>query len=156
MPSELIELASQRFRLDIRGEHGIDHWRRVASIGAALCEQTGANPTVVQIFAYLHDACREDEWEDPDHGYRAANWIARLPQINQILGINDYLLLRDAIQFHNRGRTSADPTIGTCWDADRLDLWRVGVTPAERWLSTPAGKDMLKKQKNESTILDYS
>jgi hypothetical protein len=39
-----------------------------------------------------------------------------------------------------RHRHSADPTIGACWDADRLNLWRVGVAPARRLLSTAAAR----------------
>ena len=31
-------------------------------------------------------------------------------------------------------------TIGTCWDADRLDLGRVGVIPSVDFMSTHAGK----------------
>ena len=27
-----------------------------------------------------------------------------------------------------------------CWDADRLNLWRVGVRRGSRWLSTEAAK----------------
>ena len=40
-----------------------------------------------------------------------------------------------------RGDPHADPTIGTCWDADRLDLWRVGITPHVRFLCTAAAHD---------------
>ena len=36
--------------------------------------------------------------------------------------------------------TTDDPTIGTCWDADRLDIGRVGIIPHERFMSTAAGK----------------
>lgn len=32
-----------------------------------------------------------------------------------------------ACRDHEFGRTSSDPTIGSCWDANRLDLDRVGV-----------------------------
>ena len=39
-----------------------------------------------------------------------------------------------------RHRHSADPTIGACWDADRLNLWRVGVAPARGMLSTAAAR----------------
>ena len=31
-------------------------------------------------------------------------------------------------------------TIQTCWDADRLDLGRVGITPDPSWLCTEAAK----------------
>ncbi len=45
-----------------------------------------------------------------------------------------------AIQHHTDGATSGDPTIGTCWDADRLDLGRVGIVPSARKMSTQPGK----------------
>ena len=32
-------------------------------------------------------------------------------------------------------------TIGTCWDADRLDLGRVGVIPSVDFMSTQDGKE---------------
>ena len=38
------------------------------------------------------------------------------------------------------GLTSADPTVGVCWDADRLNLWRVGLAPARGMLSTAAAR----------------
>ena len=30
--------------------------------------------------------------------------------------------------------------VGTCWDADRLDIGRVGIVPHERYMSTAAGR----------------
>ena len=49
-------------------------------------------------------------------------------------------LLEHAIRHHTAGRISTDRTIGTCWDADRLDLGRVGMAPDERLMSTKAGR----------------
>jgi hypothetical protein len=40
---------------------------------------------------------------------------------------------------------SADGTIGTCWDADRLDLPRVGIWPSAALLSTDAAGELLKR-----------
>ena len=48
--------------------------------------------------------------------------------------------LIDACAGHVDGLTSDDTTIGLCWDADRLNLWRIGVTPQPRFLSTPVAK----------------
>jgi uncharacterized protein len=45
-----------------------------------------------------------------------------------------------AIRHHTDGKTSDDPTVGTCWDADRLDLGRVGIIPSPTFMSTPTGK----------------
>jgi hypothetical protein len=36
---------------------------------------------------------------------------------------------------------SDDPTIGACWDADRLNLWRLGRRPDDRLLSTDTARD---------------
>jgi uncharacterized protein len=46
--------------------------------------------------------------------------------------------LAQACASHADGRTSDDPTIGACWDADRLNLWRVGMAPARSMLSIEA------------------
>ena len=51
-------------------------------------------------------------------------------------------LLMEACAKHNDGEVSEDPTIGVCWDADRLDLLRVGIIPLDKYLSTKAGKEM--------------
>ncbi|MFM7531655.1 MAG: hypothetical protein ACKO5J_04035, partial [Rubrivivax sp.] len=41
---------------------------------------------------------------------------------------------------HSSGLTEADVTVQTCWDADRLDLGRVGIRPSPRYLCTPAAR----------------
>ena len=38
-------------------------------------------------------------------------------------------LLVDACRRHTAGLLDAEPTVHTCWDADRLDLLRVGIPP---------------------------
>jgi uncharacterized protein len=41
-----------------------------------------------------------------------------------------------AIRHHSGGKVSTDATIQSCWDADRLDLGRVGIVPAAEFLSS--------------------
>lgn len=41
---------------------------------------------------------------------------------------------------HDKGETTTDPTIGCCWDADRLDLGRVGKKPDPAYMSTMLGR----------------
>ena len=48
--------------------------------------------------------------------------------------------LNEALRLHSEGRVSADPTIGTCWDADRLHLPRVSIVPDPAFLSTRAAR----------------
>ncbi len=53
--------------------HGERHWRAVAFAGLELIPATvGADPNTVLLFALFHDARRENEWEDPEHGLRSA------------------------------------------------------------------------------------
>jgi uncharacterized protein len=51
-------------------------------------------------------------------------------------------LLYYACEWHTHGEVSPDPTIGACWDADRLDLVRVGIIPDQSLLSTAAAQEM--------------
>lgn len=49
-------------------------------------------------------------------------------------------LLAFACEEHTNGGISPDPTVGVCWDADRLNLWRVGIRPNPRFRSTEAAR----------------
>jgi uncharacterized protein len=127
--------------------HGPDHWRRVAENGAKLAAETpGADPWVVAIFAAIHDTQRLTDRYDPDHGPRAAMLARRLHEAGELEATEGQLeLLVKACAGHTRGRTTGDPTVGCCWDADRLDLPRCGIEPDPRLLSTEAGKRLARE-----------
>jgi uncharacterized protein len=65
--SQLIEFARREFRLDWDGIHGAPHWSRVRHNGLTLAEHTGANTTVVEYFAFIHDLGRKNDNHDPEH-----------------------------------------------------------------------------------------
>jgi uncharacterized protein len=50
-------------------------------------------------------------------------------------------LLTYACDEHTNGLVSDDPTVGACWDADRLDLPRVGVEPDPELFSTAVARE---------------
>lgn len=144
MPSlitqELLQFLRGHYQLDWYGIHGVRHWARVRANGLLLSRETGANRAVVELFGFLHDCCRWDDGEDPEHGERAA---ALVPQLNGRyfdLADQEVALLMEAIQGHDIWPWHKDPTIATCWDADRLHLYRVGVRPDPRYLCTAPGK----------------
>ena len=56
------------------------------------------------------------------------------------LGEAEMGLLGLACEEHTNGGVAPDPTVGVCWDADRLNLWRVGIRPDPWWLSTEAAR----------------
>ena len=122
-------------------DHGVEHWRRVAQNGGALAHSTpGADPEVVDAFAALHDSQRQSEYADPLHGDRAAALLARMDGLDHLTRAQR-IVLTIALVGHDKGQTSDDPTIGCCWDADRLDLPRLGITPNPDLMSTDAGRE---------------
>jgi uncharacterized protein len=109
--------------------------------GLLLAARTGARVDVVELFAYFHDACRHDDGYDAGHGPRGALLARQLHgQVFDIdaAGID---LLAAACDGHTGGGTVAEITVATCWDADRLDLGRVGTTPRPERLCTDAARD---------------
>jgi uncharacterized protein len=112
----------------------------VVENGRALAPHTGARLDVVELFAVLHDACRRNEGIDPGHGLRGAR-LAR--SLRALLALDDpgFELLFEACARHTDGLLDGDPTVQTCWDADRLDLFRVGIYPRPEHLCTPAAHD---------------
>jgi uncharacterized protein len=137
---DLLEFLKRNYRLDWNGIHGVKHWSQVRANGLALAKETMANTMVVELFAFLHDSCRENDGRDPLHGSRAADLACRL-QGNLIrLASSDLDLLVIACRGHTHESWHQDPTVGTCWDADRLDLVRLDIAPEPERLCTNAGK----------------
>jgi uncharacterized protein len=125
-----------KFRLNWHGLHGVPHWARVRVNGLTIAAHTTARTDVIELFAFLHDSCRENESRDPRHGHRAVDFAASLR--GRLFEIDDagFELLAMACSTHTGGHMAAPVTVQACWDADRLDLWRVGVTPDPLRLAT--------------------
>jgi uncharacterized protein len=133
--------AKQRFVLDLHDIHGVAHWQRVRENGLRIAKHSGADKQLVELFAFLHDCCREDDSHDPGHGERAAEFAKSLR--GKLLHLHDaeFALLYEAIRDHELGQTRGDITVVTCWDADRLDLGRVGIRPRAEYLCTDFAKE---------------
>jgi len=109
--------------------------------GLRLAGLTGARADVVELFAYFHDACRHNDSHDPEHGARGADLARNLVGSVFDLDPEGLSLLLEACIGHTRGETVAEITVATCWDADRLDLARVGRMPRPDRLCTVAARD---------------
>jgi uncharacterized protein len=122
--------------------HGEEHWRCVTATGLSLGSSTaGVDRILVFCFGLLHDTRRENEAVDPGHGPRAAAFATEL-RLEGVLRLGDarFASLAEALRLHSAGEVSGDPTIGTCWDADRLHLPRVSIEPDPAFLSTTAAR----------------
>ena len=139
--SALIAAVRAQYRLHWDGIHGLAHWERVRENGLRLAGRTGARTDVVELFAYFHDACRLNDSRDPEHGARGADLARSLAGTVFNLDSDGLTLLVTACTGHTRGETFAEITVATCWDADRLDLARVGKTPRPERLCTDAARD---------------
>lgn len=137
----LLAELKKRFRCDWLGYHGINHWSRVQKNGLILAGKEGARKDIVTLFSLFHDSAREDEGYDTGHGIRA------LPLMDELRGVlfdideEGYAEVREAIAGHSEGRCSHPGIhVKVCWDADRLDLYRVGEEPQPRYLCTRSAR----------------
>jgi len=127
-------------------DHGPRHWRDVARI--ALVIAPGWAPISYDflfLFAAIHDTQREDEYDDPLHGDRAAR-VARHLAATKVATLPPEApttLLSEAISDHDKGFTAADANVATCWDADRLTLIRVGHRLDPQYFSLEDVRDNL-------------
>lgn len=122
--------------------HGPDHWLRVERNACILASRTGALIHVVRLFALFHDSRRVNDGSDPRHGARGAKYATELRGHFFDLPDEDFHLLTEACRLHTGGGNHENATIGTCWDADRLDLGRVGITPNARYMSTDFAREI--------------
>jgi uncharacterized protein len=131
------------YALPPRGHHGVVHWARVLENGLRIAERTGASTRVVTLFALFHDSRRENEAVDPGHGARGGELALAARSRWYDASDAEVELLVEACRLHTDGRLDGDVTLQTCWDADRLDLGRVGITPRPDRLCTDAGRSLL-------------
>jgi uncharacterized protein len=145
--------------------HGPRHSAHVSRFGHLLAEAMGlpAQARVcVEVFAWTHDLARRDDGGGAEHAIDgAAYYTEYAPRLFPFLDAVQHEILRLAIAHHADGTVAGelvyagatdhidwDPelleqTIGCCWDADRLDLPRVGVVPRESRMSTPVWEALL-------------
>ena len=108
--------------------------------GLTIARVNRASEDFVRLFSVLHDSCRENEFDDPEHGARAAKLALTLRDKYFEMPDDLFADLEIALIQHDKGLTTTNINIGTCWDADRLDLIRVGIVPKDQFFSTQEGK----------------
>lgn len=141
---EILQRIMTGYLLSPHGDHGITHWARVHENGMRLADALDADRDVVALFALFHDSRRVDEFEDDGHGLRGAELARSLRGTLVHLEDARFELLYEACRLHSDGCMTGKPTLLACWDADRLDLGRVGITPDPRRLATDAARGMVE------------
>lgn len=134
--------------------HGVAHWQQVELNGLLLAEETGADVEVVRLFALFHDSKRMDDGIDLEHGPRAAAFLKACHEAKLINITKEQLeKLHHACKYHTSESRSGDATIDTCYDADRLDLGRVGIAPNPDKMATKAGTMIARKALDEGVAV---
>ncbi len=141
--------------------HGPQHWRCVSLVGVRLSGTTpGADALVAFLFGLFHDAMRENDWQDEGHGTRGASLMTRFYRAGLIpITLPQYEAALLACQTHTEAAPTKRAVLGVCYDADRLNLWRVCVRPEPAYLSTIAGREMARTNATEhlhNTTLTWS
>jgi len=123
--------------------HGVEHWDRVARFGLLLYQE-GADLDVILAFAYLHDSERMNNGHDINHGKRASRLIDTIRH-TQLLNMTDerITMLKIACELHTIAHRTGDLTIDICFDADRMDLPRVGILPLPERMATTRGAELV-------------
>lgn len=144
--------------------HGPAHWSRVRRFGALLAEKEQlpvAARACVEIFALLHDLAREDDGGGNQHAIDGSSYMDEvMPCVFGQLSLDQIETVRVAIRYHSDGMVARQAnekglfdeldwprdlltrTVGCCWDADRLDLPRVGIHPVPELMSTAGWRDV--------------
>lgn len=150
-PQLAILQAFKHFQLNpASNEHGLPHWSRVWANGQEIAKRhhggaSSINLDVIAWFAFLHDSCRLNDHGDPGHGPRASQLASRLREQGVIvMAEKEFLHLCLAMEDHSKGIMEGPPVVRICWDADRLDLLRVGVIPDPKRMCTGPGEQMAK------------
>ena len=143
---KLWEIVIAQLSLDIHSIHGPRHWRQVETTGLLLAQETGADGTIVQLFALFHDSRRENENIDNGHGISGTELARSMRGEYFDLPDKSFGTLLEACNLHTDGHPTSDITIATCWDADRLDLPRVGIMPDPDRMGTAPGRRLARSQ----------
>jgi len=146
--NKLISHLLKEFKLEWNGLHGLHHWMRVHDNGLWIASQDESiNKNVVMLFGITHDACRTEEHGEQEHGSNASRLVEKLQGEFFELEREELELLSYACLMHPYPIVSYEPTVGACWDADRLELTRAGIKVNPRYLSTTIAKEYISKPK---------
>ncbi len=167
--SKLRPLALMESRL-----HGVAHWARVHRYGQQLARRMGLHPQLrecVAVFAWTHDLARFDDSGGREHALAGARYLDKVvPAAFPHLSPSQIKLIRAAIYYHSHGCAADEArhqgwfgevrgeeiikAIGCCWDADRLDLLRLGIEPDPNRMSTPYWDELLPlaRRLNKATL----
>lgn len=125
--------------------HGYSHFLRVKHNILLLGNSYKLEQSNLELFAFYHDILRFNDGDDPDHGKRGSELFKKNTELNiqkkRGLFISQEMIEKIcfACENHTTMLRSGDKLIDICFDADRLDLMRIGVKPDPSKMATHIG-----------------
>lgn len=160
IPLTVFKKMMSQYSLDVEsGVHGYSHWARVAenALMISATENNSKSAEAVCIaFALFHDICRLNENSDYEHGCRGAD-LMELYRDEINLSNEEFHAAYTACKDHTNCVITEDGVlVGACFDADRLDLGRVGITPDAQYMNTDFAKsDVIISAAIERSVRNY-
>lgn len=140
---EVIDMCLKFYTMRI-GIHGESHIRNVVKLAKRISRRECPQYTNdVIVGAALHDVGRRDDFGGNEHAVRGSR-IAKGVIKSYWPNLHADKIV-EAIKYHTGGLTTSDPLIGSIWDADRLDLVRLGKRIDISLLSTKTAKKILEE-----------
>jgi len=155
---ELLNIIKQDFKLNLYGYHGIYHWQRVFLNTQKLAKYYNVQSEVFELFSILHDSKRENEHLDINHGKRASEFVKKLIEEKYIkLNTRDEEQLIYACANHTKPDVTNpfynDIIVQICFDADKMDIGRVGIVPDEKYFLTQYAKELIINSRNKQIYI---
>jgi HD superfamily phosphodiesterase len=127
------------------GLHGFDHLGRVAILAGRLARAVGEDVESAVVMGFLHDSARKDDGGGCLHAIESAVLARKL--LLEFYPQMDRGRICDSIKRHADGETTSDLMVACLWDADRLELKRLGRVVDPDLLSTEIAKRLARKRK---------
>ena len=141
---KLWEMVTAQFPMGVHSVHGPRHWKQVEKNGLLISEETGADETILKLFSIFHDSRRENDNIDTGHGLIGSELARSMKGTYFDLPDDSFKILINACTYHTDGIPTSNITVATCWDADRLDLPRVGIVPDPDRMGTAPGRRLAR------------
>ena len=139
IPKKVLKKIIDEFYIKNSFIHGSPHWSRVFYYGHLLSELNDYDKENIAFFSIFHDSKRINDGDDPQHGLRGAEFFRTFDKIIQIKPEQKEIIY-ESCKVHNYLKQADSLEVGLCLDSDRLDLWRVGISPNDEYLHLKQAK----------------
>ena len=131
--------------------HGISHLRRVSILSGRLASAVGEDVEAAVVMGFLHDCARTDDKAGDGHAHDSSVLARCL--LGRFYPHLDADRICHAIARHADGEVTDDGLAACLWDADRLELKRIGREIDLDLLSTEVARRLARARAARRAVL---